>query len=919
MRRFLSRPRNRWFLVLALLLVVAPIPVRAAWQDVLPELFANLLFMLLQAVTFLVSRLINVLVLLCSVNDFYRHPIVLTGWNLVIQIANMMFIVALLVIAAGTVLNLQNYRYSKLLGNVLLMAVLVNFSRLIAGFFIQLSQIVMLTFVNSFQDALYGNFANMFGLSKVFEFAARNNLNEFKDMTQIVVALVVSLFFMVMAGSVIAAFVVIVVFRIVTLWALLITSPLAYALAILPQTKKFADQWWSQFIDQLTRGPVIAFYLWLALAIVSSYSTAHPTTGWLPGSTERIQQLQEADKIQFANEFLGFENIVGFIVAMTFLTLGLQQATAASGAAGKWAGSISKTTGGVLGFVAGANAVRDFAIRPIQGAWKMRQNRNEELVRNRTIGLDAGLARAGAMTTGQAARLRAGVTAAAGGVGRAGLSTVGDFVHNVNDALLKGGQNQRAIDANLGRGLNGALEAGTSAWRLGPESYQQQWKRVRDADNAAAARRGASEDLSKLSTEELIARAGTMNGASQVNYATELAGRTIPPNLQQQALLIHQRAGAQKDAEKQKDYRQKLIEYDRDMAAKAFFGGVMDDAGVLTESFKKALLGDKSLTRLLTPNQLKTLKNDSGSFVNTLHSICRTEKDFKTALENIDEDFRGDVTKNIDMSGQSLERRKMVGALTGHWDKVFDDKDKNVANNLSSELIQFVKTNKKKIKDTISTSAASNGAFLETLANNEALSEKDLLDIAERSDFHRKAVSEGLTGPNGLYQRAVSAAGGVKKTGEPGFMQQEVARRAAAKISRGKFLKYNAIDADADAKKQFKQLAKSAKAADIKSIHENEIFNDDKYLLTKEETLKAFGMHMSPREIGELSTMGEKQYETAKLIVGSILTPDNIQKYAGLSKKDITNPQTGLTKDEQALARRVQLLLSNESTADLSM
>jgi len=48
----------------------------------------------------------------------------------------------------------------------LLFALLVNFSRTIAGIFIDISQLIMLTFVNGFAQAAGGNFVEALGITK---------------------------------------------------------------------------------------------------------------------------------------------------------------------------------------------------------------------------------------------------------------------------------------------------------------------------------------------------------------------------------------------------------------------------------------------------------------------------------------------------------------------------------------------------------------------------------------------------------------------------------------------------------------------------------------------------------------------------------------------------------------------------------
>jgi len=100
-------------------------------------------------------------------NDFIDSAAVQTGWSVVRDICNMFFVLILLVIAFGTILRLQNYRMNRLLGKLIIMIVLVNFSKMIAGFFIDISQVVSMTFVNAFADTAAANFVQALHLREM--------------------------------------------------------------------------------------------------------------------------------------------------------------------------------------------------------------------------------------------------------------------------------------------------------------------------------------------------------------------------------------------------------------------------------------------------------------------------------------------------------------------------------------------------------------------------------------------------------------------------------------------------------------------------------------------------------------------------------------------------------------------------------
>ena len=64
----------------------------------------------------------------------------------------MFFVVVLLIIALATILNQEKYSYKTWLPKLILMAVLINFSKMICGLIIDVAQVVMMTFVNAFKD-----------------------------------------------------------------------------------------------------------------------------------------------------------------------------------------------------------------------------------------------------------------------------------------------------------------------------------------------------------------------------------------------------------------------------------------------------------------------------------------------------------------------------------------------------------------------------------------------------------------------------------------------------------------------------------------------------------------------------------------------------------------------------------------------
>ncbi|MBI2984255.1 MAG: hypothetical protein HYY50_01375 [Candidatus Kerfeldbacteria bacterium] len=354
----------------------------------------DIVLVILQFVANLTAMAIHVIIIVSQYNHFIDVPVVKTGWTIVRDITNMFFIIALLVIAAGTILRIENYRYNRLLARVIVMAFLVNFSRLIAGFFIQSAQVVMLTFVNAYKDAFFGNFAHLFGLDSVLRFASEPGpvVERVVDFGIILISLLAGLALLVVSLVVSLAIAIILAIRIIALWILVIFSPLAYALRILPNTEGFSRRWWSEFGKYVTVGPVMAFMLWLSLAIiVSTGATAELSE---QTSVKDLAKQYAGENVSgssqpFVNELLSLENLTSFLIGIIFLVMGLSYATQLGGAAGRFAGSATTAaTGAALG-ASGVAWMRDRTVAPVQGWLRNRQAAARARVEERTQTLEA--------------------------------------------------------------------------------------------------------------------------------------------------------------------------------------------------------------------------------------------------------------------------------------------------------------------------------------------------------------------------------------------------------------------------------------------------------------------------------------------------------------------------------------------------
>lgn len=102
--------------------------------------FAGLFFML-------GSKLVEWTLALNS--DVIIQPAVTVGWSITLSFANLGFVLAIIVIAFATILRKESYGMKQILWKLVIAALLVNFSLVIAGAFISVSDMITKTF----QDA----------------------------------------------------------------------------------------------------------------------------------------------------------------------------------------------------------------------------------------------------------------------------------------------------------------------------------------------------------------------------------------------------------------------------------------------------------------------------------------------------------------------------------------------------------------------------------------------------------------------------------------------------------------------------------------------------------------------------------------------------------------------------------------------
>lgn len=340
------------FVFLVIVVFLVPKQALADPWGAVATILGAILMPIISLIGKLITVMIRLLVAVAQYNDFIASPAVSKGWIIIRDIFNMFFIFILLIIAFGTVLKIEKYSYKRLLLGFLLAAVLVNFSKLICGIFIDIAQIIMLTFVNAFKSVGEGNLAELLGLRALMDLrhdAGGGDLNK-----ELVGALCLGFIMSAIALVVVTIITLIFVFRIVILWFLVLLSPLAFMGSVLPAFQRYANQWWEKFASQVIIGPVLAFFLWLSFAMVQEpalqdggiYKSVVPSGSPVEQTiTEQLTpeegETPEEGKAQISaavSEAGKPQNVLNFIIGIAMLLGSLMVAQQMGVAGGEMAG-----------------------------------------------------------------------------------------------------------------------------------------------------------------------------------------------------------------------------------------------------------------------------------------------------------------------------------------------------------------------------------------------------------------------------------------------------------------------------------------------------------------------------------------------------------------------------------------------------
>ncbi len=196
-----------------------------------------------------------------------------TAWTHVRDFFNMIFILIILMIAICIILRVPKYSDKKFLFYIVLAALLINFSKPIALAIIDASQLTMNYFINAVNGDTFA-FTDTF--AKNINFDRILNVSDAKVGMGIAVVIVACTIFLLLLGFMFFLLAITLLIRMVAFYVLIILSPFAmFGLALRGTgAGNMSSDWFKKMISWAFFGPVLVFFLWVAVILVKSITEA---------------------------------------------------------------------------------------------------------------------------------------------------------------------------------------------------------------------------------------------------------------------------------------------------------------------------------------------------------------------------------------------------------------------------------------------------------------------------------------------------------------------------------------------------------------------------------------------------------------------------------------------------------------------
>ena len=249
------------------------------WPNCIVWIVYTLIFQPIAAFARLTAHILDFFIYYSTNSDSYAHDFVQKGWGAIRDVANIFFIVALLYVGLKTILGMNVSNNKRLVGTIILVALVINFSLFTTKVVIDASNVLAKIFYNNItpvgsngQDISNDEGEKSISLGLVKEFNpqnifAENNFSIKKNIGTFAFLLFLSI---IMMGYMIYIFLSVALLflaRVVTLWISMIFSPIAFASLTIEANMGGLGfkKWWTELLKVAFMAPIFIFFLYIII------------------------------------------------------------------------------------------------------------------------------------------------------------------------------------------------------------------------------------------------------------------------------------------------------------------------------------------------------------------------------------------------------------------------------------------------------------------------------------------------------------------------------------------------------------------------------------------------------------------------------------------------------------------------------
>ena len=199
-----------------------------------------------------------------------NNKFVEVGWSVARDMANLGFVLVLIIIAFSIILRFKTFGSYQLLVRLIAAAILVNFSLAIVSPLLALSDITTNFFMRAYGGKISVVMAGAFNPQRLIQ---QGELGSFSygpssdtaRLANSATNVTFTIIFTFVTALVLFAFAFMLLIRYVYLIVLLVISPLAWLVWLVPGMSGLFHQWWDRFINWTLFMPLVSFFIYISL------------------------------------------------------------------------------------------------------------------------------------------------------------------------------------------------------------------------------------------------------------------------------------------------------------------------------------------------------------------------------------------------------------------------------------------------------------------------------------------------------------------------------------------------------------------------------------------------------------------------------------------------------------------------------